>query len=136
MKNSKDLPAAPEFVAGNGLLHRRALLASGAGLAASLTGYASRSPAHAAPLAVEPWMRDPTAAGLEPYGAPSRYESGVVRGGGNEPAGNPSPGTGSIRPPLHQLNGTITPNGLHHVRLHSGVPDIVPDRHRLLIHGL
>ena len=136
MKNSKDLPAAPEFVAGNGLLHRRALLASGAGLAASLTGYASRSPAHAAPLAVEPWMRDPTAAGLEPYGAPSRYESGVVRGGRNEPAGNPSPGTGSIRTPLHLLNGTITPNGLHHVRLHSGVPDIVPDRHRLLIHGL
>jgi hypothetical protein len=50
MRNSKDKSAAAEFVAGNGLLHRRALLASGAGLAASLTGYASRSPAHARAL--------------------------------------------------------------------------------------
>jgi sulfane dehydrogenase subunit SoxC len=34
------------------------------------------------------------------------------------------------------LNGTVTPNGLHFVILHSGVPDIDPDRHRLVIHGL
>ena len=49
--------------------------------------------------------------------------------------GNPK-GLGSIRSPLHKLNGTITPNGLHFVRLHSGVPDIDPDKHKLLIHGL
>ena len=30
----------------------------------------------------------------------------------------------------------ITPNGLHFERSHSGVPDIDPDQHRLLIHGL
>jgi sulfane dehydrogenase subunit SoxC len=49
---------------------------------------------------------------------------------------NAPPGLGSIRTPLHRLDGTITPNGLHFVRLHSGVPDIDPDKHRLLIHGL
>jgi len=136
MQNGNDAHAALELAAGNGLLHRRALLAGGAGIAAALTGYVLREPAQAAPLGVEPWMREPTGIGLEPYGAPSRYESAVVRGGHNETAGNPSPGTGSVRTPLHLLNGTITPNGLHHVRLHSGVPDIDPDRHRLLIHGL
>ncbi len=30
----------------------------------------------------------------------------------------------------------ITPNGLHFERHHSGIPDINPDTHRLLIHGL
>jgi sulfane dehydrogenase subunit SoxC len=30
----------------------------------------------------------------------------------------------------------ITPNGLHFERSHSGIPDIDPDAHRLLIHGL
>ena len=30
----------------------------------------------------------------------------------------------------------ITPNGLHFERSHSGIPDIDPDQHRLLIHGL
>jgi sulfane dehydrogenase subunit SoxC len=33
------------------------------------------------------------------------------------------------------LHGTITPNSLHFERHHSGVPDIDPDTHRLLIHG-
>jgi hypothetical protein len=44
--------------------------------------------------------------------------------------------TGSSRTPHHLLNGTITPSGLHYERSHSGVPDIDPDAHRLLIHGL
>ena len=30
----------------------------------------------------------------------------------------------------------ITPSGLHYERSHSGIPDIDPDTHRLLIHGL
>ena len=30
----------------------------------------------------------------------------------------------------------ITPNGLHFERHHSGIPDINPEAHRLLIHGL
>ena len=34
------------------------------------------------------------------------------------------------------LDGVITPSGLHFERHHNGVPDIDPDRHELLIHGL
>jgi sulfane dehydrogenase subunit SoxC len=30
----------------------------------------------------------------------------------------------------------ITPNGLHFERSHSGIPEISPDAHRLVIHGL
>ena len=45
-------------------------------------------------------------------------------------------GSAPSRTPLQLLNGTITPNGLHFDRSHSGTPDIDPDQHRLLIHGL
>jgi sulfane dehydrogenase subunit SoxC len=34
------------------------------------------------------------------------------------------------------LDGIITPSGLHFERSHSGIPDIDPDQHRLVIHGL
>jgi sulfane dehydrogenase subunit SoxC len=121
-------------VAGNGLLHRRLFLQGGAAMA--LSGYAANDITEAAEgLPVEPWMRFPTTEGFAPYGSPSRFEKHVVRTGMQQQANAP-PGLGSIRTPLHRLDGTITPNGLHFVRLHSGVPDIDPDKHRLLIHGL
>jgi sulfane dehydrogenase subunit SoxC len=40
------------------------------------------------------------------------------------------------RTPLEALEGIITPSALHFERHHSGIPDIDPDAHRLLIHGL
>jgi sulfane dehydrogenase subunit SoxC len=53
------------------------------------------------------------------------------------PRSNPAaPGTGASRTPHHRLNGVITPNGLHFERSHNGVPDMGPDGHRLLIHGM
>ncbi|HXP94363.1 MAG TPA: sulfite dehydrogenase [Candidatus Binatia bacterium] len=126
--------AAPEhleFAAANGLLDRRLFLRSGAGLAT--LGYALREPANAAPLPLEPWMTAPNGPVL-PYDRPSRFESKVVRGGGGSRTG--FSGVTNIKTPLHLLTGTITPAGLHHARLHSGVPDIDPDKHELLIHGL
>jgi len=45
-------------------------------------------------------------------------------------------GSGSSRTPLEFLEGMITPNSLHFERNHSGVPDIPPTQHRLVIHGL
>ena len=45
-------------------------------------------------------------AGMSGYGSPAKFES------------------------------TVTPSGLHFERHHSGVPEIDPARHRLLIHGL
>lgn len=38
--------------------------------------------------------------------------------------------------PLHKLSGIITPSDLHYERSHSGVPDLDPAKHRLLIHGM
>jgi sulfane dehydrogenase subunit SoxC len=34
------------------------------------------------------------------------------------------------------LHGIVTPNGLHYERSHSGIPDIDPARHELIVHGL
>jgi sulfane dehydrogenase subunit SoxC len=118
-----------EQVAGNGLLDRRALFRTGAALAAA-GGIVAE--ARAEPLAVEPWMRTPGAP-FTPYGQPSRFEAKVVRTFASAPG---TTGTGSSRTPLHALEGTITPNGLHFERMHDGAPDIDPDRHQLVIHGL
>jgi sulfane dehydrogenase subunit SoxC len=123
---------ALEVVAGNGLLHRRVFLTQGAALlgAGGLTLLAAR-PALAEPLEVPPWMKAP-GTHMSPYGAPSRHESSVQRVVGGTPN---VVGSGVSFTPHHRLHGTITPNSLHFERHHSGVPDIDPDEHRLLIHG-
>lgn len=38
--------------------------------------------------------------------------------------------------PLQDLDGIMTPSDLHFERHHAGIPDIDPDRYRLLIHGM
>lgn len=65
-----------------------------------------------------------------PYGRPSIFVKDVVR--------TPIPAT-AANPwftPLQDLHGIITPNGLHYVNVHAGVPDIDPSAFRLLVHGL
>ena len=119
----QDIGLAP--AAGNGLLDRRIFLAGGAALAAGTS-------AQAEPLATEPWSKVP-GAGFTPYGQPSHFESKVGRIFASAPG---TAGTGAARTPLHLLDGMITPNGLHFERSHSGIPDIDPDAHRLLIHGM
>jgi sulfane dehydrogenase subunit SoxC len=117
-----------EHVAGNGLLHRRVFLTHGLGamgvgcLTALPTGRAAGSD-------IPPWMRVP-GTGMSGYGFPATYEKKVQR------IGTGTTGNVASRTPLEQLNGMITPNGLHFERHHSGVPDIDPNAHRLLIHGL
>ena len=137
---SNDLNYEENQVAGNGLLDRRLFLKKGlqfgaiSTLASTATLAAAKSeilendsdPAH--PF----WMKTPG----EPfsiYGLPSKFEDNVVR--------YPSPndvvlGNGVSWTPLHLMEGTITPNGLHYERHHNGVPQIDPKKHRLLIHGL
>src|SRR5262249_54080044 len=117
--------------AGNGLLDRRAFLRGGTALAA-LTGYSLVAPARAEPPADEPWSRTPGER-VGTYGLPSRYEKKVERTLSNP---NGEPRTQHARTPHHLINGTITPNGLHFVISHAGDPDIDPDKHRLIIHGL
>jgi sulfane dehydrogenase subunit SoxC len=38
--------------------------------------------------------------------------------------------------PHQKLVGSITPSDLHYERSHSGVPELDPAKHRLLIHGM
>jgi sulfane dehydrogenase subunit SoxC len=72
--------------------------------------------------------------GMNRYGAPSSFEASVARVGIGSQVG--TDGSGASRTPLEHLNGVITPSGLHFERHHSGIPDIDPDQHKLLIHGL
>ncbi|WP_457798168.1 sulfite dehydrogenase [Methylocystis sp. S23] len=125
MSRKKNIPRGVDFSAGGGLIDRRWFIAGASGLFLSERGRAES-------LVVEPWMKEPGAP-FAAYGAPSRFEEKVARAFVNPPN---TPGAGAARTPLHRLQGMITPNGLHFERSHSGVPDIDPDRHRLLIHGL
>jgi sulfane dehydrogenase subunit SoxC len=138
-RRHKIKPSPVEAVAGNGLLHRRALIGRGVILAGamstasfgSLTG-AAAEPLKDTPLTDAPWSREPGAT-IEPYQRPSRFEKDVVRTVTNS-SGQPS--ASNARTPHHLVNGTITPNGLHFVVVYGGIPDIDPGEHRLVIHGL
>ncbi|TMA13616.1 MAG: sulfite dehydrogenase [Deltaproteobacteria bacterium] len=131
-KRSKSGWLEPEVVAGNGLLDRRAFLRGGAAAAGAMMGYTFVGSAAAEPLADDPWSKVP--GGISPpYEQRSRYEEKVARTLSN-PKGEPR--TQHARTPHHLINGTFTPNGLHFTIVHAGTPDIDPDKHRLLIHGL
>src|SRR5262245_57316828 len=121
-------------VAGNGLIDRRALLGRGvafAGAAATGAG-ASLISAAAEPLPVDPWSLQ-IGSPIPAYETPSKYEKHVVRTLSNP---DHEPRTSNARTPHHLLNGTITPNGLHFALSRAGIPDIDPQKHRLVVHGL
>ncbi len=110
---------------------RRFLLgAAGTASAAALSAKAT-----AGDLAVPAWSRvlgQPVAA--NPYGLPSPFEANIIR---RQSPGLTRTNESSIAfAPLQNLFGVITPNGLHFERDHAGRPEIDPQQHRLLIHGL
>ena len=114
---------------------KRGFLKRIAGLLAA-SGAAAIRPSRAAaaePPGVPAWMKTP-GAGMSAYGTPAKYESKVTRTLIRSQPG--TTGSGASRTPLEALDGIITPAGLHFERHHSGVPDIDPEQHRLLIHGL
>jgi sulfane dehydrogenase subunit SoxC len=123
-----------EEVAGNGLLHRRALLGRGVAFAGALaTGAGLNATGAAAELLAEPdWSLSPGDP-VPAYQLPSKFAKNVVR-----TLSNPSfePRTSQSRVPHQLLDGMITPNGVFFTIVHDGVPDIDPSAHRLLIHGL
>jgi sulfane dehydrogenase subunit SoxC len=122
-----------EPVAGNGLLHRRFFLQTGAAIAGTA---AALGTARAESIgAVSPLSMTKPGSGFTGYGVPSHWRDNVKR---IVPTGVPPARevTGSSRTPLQMLEGTITPGGLHYVRIHNGVPDIDPDKHQLIIHGM
>ena len=136
VKNPKVKKAAKvpeETAAGNGLLNRRALLRGAlfsAGLAAANASIAKadESIGTHAPI----WMKTPGRS-FSGYGMPAKSQANVKRIYTIVPG---DAGTGSSRTPLHLLEGTITPNGLHYERHHNGIPDIDPAKHELYIHGM
>jgi sulfane dehydrogenase subunit SoxC len=67
------------------------------------------------------------------YGQPSRFDNTIRR----------APGRGSaitdtaLMTPLQDVDGIITPSGLHFLMDHvNGIPEIDPQQHRLLMHGM
>jgi sulfane dehydrogenase subunit SoxC len=132
-------PAPAPPVAGGGLLDRRlflrgGLVLSGIGLSASASSAAALAPT-AAPDGdppLPPCMRTPGQPVIN-YGLPSPQQRGVARW---ISANRGVAGNGVSWTPLHDLEGTITPTGLHFERHHNGVPQIPIEQHRLLIHGL
>src|SRR6266496_1424232 len=118
--------------AGNGLLDRRIFLSSGLAVLGAAGGLTLGSPGVA--RAEVPSSMQYPGNPLSGYGVPAKYESKVTRVLIRSQPG--TTGSGSSRTPLEALDGMLTPSGLHFERHHSGVPDIDPDKHRLLIHGL
>src|SRR5215468_5025288 len=128
--------AIPEGdAAGKGLLDRRIFLRRGGALfGAGAIVAAAGSAAHPAESLGGPSPAPAPGAGMSEYGRPASYESRVTRTLIRSQPG--TTGSGASRAPLEMLEGTITPSGLHFERHHSGVPDIDPAAHRLLIHGM
>ena len=119
-------------VAGNGLIDRRALLGGGVAVAGAMGTSPVLTAAAAEPLKDDPWSLEPGSS-VKSYLTPSAFEKNVALTLTN-PGGRPFVQNG--RTPHHMLDGMITPNGLHFVVSYGGPPDIDPDKHRLVIHGL
>src|SRR5205823_4487164 len=68
------------------------------------------------------------------YGAPSKFEANVQR---RQSPGLTRTGQSSVSfTPLQNLFGIVTPSGVHFERHHSGLPEVDPEQHKLLVHGL
>jgi len=114
---------------------KRRFIKQGVGVlvAGGLVASGAKQVVAAEPPEVPPSMKVP-GAGMGEYGSPAKYENKVIRTFIRSQPG--TTGSGASRAPLESLEGMITPSGLHFERHHSGVPDIDPDKHRLLLHGL
>jgi sulfane dehydrogenase subunit SoxC len=127
----RDLPR----VAGNGLLDRRLFMRSLA-LGAAGTVASSVSFAESIGKGQPEWMLTPGAT-TEDYGMPSHFEMERTKRWTVPPAGQTATGRSiAALTPHHMMHGTMTPGGLHFEVNHHGIPDIDPDRHELVIHGM
>lgn len=116
------------IVAGGGLLSRRKFLSGAVGASAFLPmSFTAGASFEGTPAT---WL---TAGGeFTNYGVPPEAGQHPIRWISSHPA---VPGEGVSWTPHHQLQGTITPNGLHFERHHNGVPEIDANTWELAIHG-
>lgn len=122
-------------------LDRRRFLRGAAAAGGAVAGASGILPAAAAgnpenqPPNVPEWSKMLGASVVDrPYGNPSPFEKDVVRR--SVPWLTATPESAINFAPLGDMQGTITPNGLHFERHHGGAPDIDPKDHRLIVHGL
>lgn len=85
----------------------------------------------AAQAASAPTLPRSLGSGRRPYGARAATERSE-----RVFAASATPGTGASRTPLQNGFGIVTPSSLHFERHHSGVPDIDPAAHEVVVHGL
>lgn len=124
-----------------GILDRRRFLGgaglAGAGVALGAVPSIASEAAKPDPLIteVQDWSRY-LGDGVDkrPYGSPSKFEKNVVR---RDVSWLTASAESSVNfTPLHELDGIITPSGLCFERHHSGIAEINPADHRLMINGL
>jgi sulfane dehydrogenase subunit SoxC len=112
-------------------LGRSVAMAGGAMAAAAATRHAS-----AAPLPIPESNKAPGRPMEQTaYGMPSPFEKHVARRRTDVLVNRQNLSDWSMSP-LQSQYGIVTPNGLFFERHHAGVPDIDPDKHRLVIHGM
>ncbi len=135
-KGSREVQAVddqPKSISRRKLLTGAGTIATGALFAPNIV--AAQQAPEAAITEVPDWSRylgDGVAA--FPYGKPSKFEKHVVR---RDVEWLTASRESSVNfTPLHELDGIITPNGLCFERHHSGIADIDPAQHRLMINGL
>jgi len=107
----------------------------GGAVAMTAGGAAVAEAAKFAPPNVPPWTKSLGAPVItDPYGVPSPFEKNVKRR--NVPWLTADRIASISFTPLADIKGIITPSGLVFERYHAGRPEIDPDEHHLMIHGM
>ncbi len=102
---------------------------------AALVGRSAAAETTATKLSIPPWSKQLGQGVANPaYGKPSVFEKHVVRR--FLPWMFATQQAAASFTPLQDFHGIITPNGLFFERHHAGVPQIDPDEHKLVIHGM
>ena len=128
-------------VAAGGLLDRRSFILSGLALSSTYPLAALSQATLEKPRSMPDnigselpqWMKVP-GYGASEYGQPSGHEKHIKR---YLEKNTPETSIFSIwHTPIANQRGIITPSGLHFSVSHNGIPDISPEKHQLMIHGL
>lgn len=133
MKRNKEDKKQIVEVSKGGLLDRRAFLRSGATLLATVAAAPISQIANARDFSSLPLHMKAPGVPSDVYGQPSKYEKIVQRKG--MAFFQSGIFTGALTP-LDKLKGIITPSGLHFSMHHNGIPDISPENHQIMIHGM
>lgn len=110
---------------------RRQFIQSGATALAAMS--LTLSPAQATSKSGVPSSWTEPGGDFSNYGQPHSDQNRVIRWISRN---NAVPGDGVSWSPLHELEGMLTPNGLHFERHHNGVPNIDAEQWEISLHGL